>query len=99
VSVFFMKCTYTLVPSPVTRHEVAVPPFPIHEITVWNVVNSIDQLRVFEDVVNNLPWIAVPELELGSHPLRCWCIFWAETTILGSVRFPWYATKFDRIDC
>ena len=34
--------TYTLVPSPVSRHEVTVSPFSVHKITVWDIVDGIN---------------------------------------------------------
>jgi len=52
--------TYTLFPGPVPAHKVAILPFLISEVTVWGVVDVRDKLGVREDIVNDLPGVAVP---------------------------------------
>ena len=49
------------------------------------IVDTVDEFRIFEDAVNNLPRITIPELVLGGHPFRRWCVFQAETVILGGI--------------
>ena len=61
VNVIYVRVpTYTLFPGPVSAHEVTVLPFLILEVTVWGVVDVRDKLGVCEDVVNDLPGVAVP---------------------------------------
>jgi hypothetical protein len=77
--------TYTLLPYPVSGHEIRVPVFVIFKLTVWDIVNGICQLGICKDIVDNLPRIAVPELVVDSHPLRSGAIFWVETVILDGI--------------
>ena len=79
------KFTHTLRPSPVTRHEITVSPFTTLELLIRNVVNTVYQVWVREDVVYDFSWIAVPELILGSHPLRCGSFLRAVMVVLGGV--------------
>ena len=90
--------THTLIPSPVTTHEVAIQTLPILKVAVWGVVNTRVKLGVCEDVVDNLPRVAVPELIFDRHPLRCRTILGTEPLVLGGVRFPWDVSQPDRIN-
>lgn len=92
------KNTYTLVISPVPRHEVRVSPFAAHKLMVWDVVNTTIQLWVGKDVVNDHLRVAVPKLVLSSHPFRCGSVLWPEAIVPSTVRLPRYVVEFYRVD-
>jgi len=48
-------------------------------------VDAVHQFRVSEDMVDDLPRVAIPELVLGRHPLRSGAVFWAETVVLDCI--------------
>jgi hypothetical protein len=78
------KRTYTLSPSPVSRHEIAVTPLVVLKLAIWSVVDATSQVRVSEDVVNDLSRVTVPDLMVGGHPLGRGCILWTKAIVLGS---------------
>ena len=53
--------------------------FSILEVTVRNVVNTINQIGVCKDIVDKFLRVTVPELIFGIHPLGYRGIVWAET--------------------
>lgn len=62
--------THTLIPSPITGHEVAIAMLPILKITVGTVIESSVEIQVCEDIVHDLPQVMVPELIVFIHPSR-----------------------------
>lgn len=52
--------TYTLVPGPVSTHKVVVLLVFVLEVAVRSVVNTRGELRVSEDIVDDLPGVTVP---------------------------------------
>lgn len=72
-------------PRPVAGHKITVSAFAILKVTVGNIVDVVDQIRVCENVVDDLPRVSVPELVLRGHPLRGGPIVWAESIILDGI--------------
>jgi hypothetical protein len=79
------KDTYTLIPCPIPRHEVRIPLLAVHKLAVWDIVEAVSQVGISENVVNDHSRVAVPELILGGHPLRCGPVVRSETIILSGV--------------
>ena len=57
--------THTLIPGPVSTHEVLIPTFLVLEVAVWGVIDIRDELGVRKDFVNDLPGVTVPQLVLS----------------------------------
>jgi hypothetical protein len=85
----FPRSTYTLIPRPISAHKVAVLSLPILKVTVWCIVHTRDKLGVCEQVVNDLPGIAVPEFVLGVHPFRYRATIGTKPLVLSGIRSPW----------
>ena len=93
-----LSTTYTLLPCPVTTHEVRILLFPISKVPMWCVVNTRDKLRVCEDVVDDLSGVTIPDLILFPHPLWYGAVLRAKPLILCCVGSPWDVSQFDRVD-
>lgn len=74
-----------MVPSPISRHKVRVSSLAVHELVVWNIINTINEVWIGEDVVDNFARIPVPKLVFHSHPFRSGSIFWSEAIVPNSV--------------
>lgn len=72
-------------PGPVSRHEITITPLVVLKLAVRNIVNAINQVRVGENVVDDVPRIAIPDLVIGRHPFRCGSVVRAETVVPGDV--------------
>ena len=92
------NCTYRLFPCPICRHEVAVTSAIVLKLTVRDVIDTVYKIRVCEDVVNNSPGVAVPQLVIIGHPLGDGPIIRTDTVETHGVRLPWHVVKFDGID-
>jgi hypothetical protein len=85
----FAISTYTLIPSPISTHKVAVLSLPILKVTVRCVVDTRDELRVRKKVVNDFSGIAVPEFIFCVHPFQYWATIRTEPPVLSSIGSPW----------
>ena len=90
--------THTLPPGPVTRHKITVSSPFVLKLTVGNVIDVVGQTGVCKDVVDDLSRVTIPELILSGHPLRCRCVVWADTTVVGSIGLPGYMSECDCVD-
>lgn len=55
------------------------------ELAVWYVVDTANQLGVSENIMDDLPRVAVPKLAFGCHPLGSRPVFWAEAIVLDRI--------------
>ena len=62
--------TYTLVPTPIAGHKVAVRTLPITKISVGNIIQGCAEIWVSENVVDDFSRITVPKSVLFIHPSR-----------------------------
>lgn len=96
---FSVKLAYALPPGPITRHKITVSSFVVLEIAVGDVIDAISQIRVCENIVDDLPRVMIPELIFGVHPLRCGCVFRAEAIVSSSVQLPGHLSELNCINC
>ena len=49
--------------------------------------------------MDDLAGVSIPELVVGSHPLRYCRVLWSQAIVPNGVRLLWYMSEFDGVKC
>lgn len=89
--------TYSLFPSPVTRHEIRVLPLSVDEDLMWTVINLPIELLVRQNGMNDFAGVTEPNTIFFCHPRRRVEI-WEFTGILEGECLPRNMAEINCID-
>ena len=90
--------TYRLSPCPVSGHYIAVPSLLAIKLLICHVVNVTINVRIGQDILDDLTRVPMPNIILHGLPLRDASCSGERTFVLEATVFPLNVAKLDCID-